>query len=337
MAINKVATGWQADFFPEGRAGKRIRKTFKKKVDAQNFEADEKAKARQGEYTAPPKKDHRRLSDICDSWHKLHGNTLTTGSQRLTILKKICRALDDPFARNIDKLQFIEYRDQRLGSGITANHLNHELTYLKACFNVLIKLEDWKLSNPFQNITKLKVKKKRLGFLSLEEIERLLLALEDARNPDVLIITRICLETGCRWGEAQELDGQDIHNGRIHFIDTKNGLNRSVPIGKNLEIDIFEGRARRGILFCSAWEAFNNGVERAKITLPKGQKTHVLRLSYASHFVMDGGSIMDLRKILGHENIQMTMIYADLSPEHLEDSVKRNPLKQIERKRNKTA
>ncbi|KIQ76764.1 hypothetical protein RW26_22315 [Aeromonas sp. L_1B5_3] len=67
-------------------------------------------------------------------------------------------------------------------------------------------------------------------------------------------------------------------------------------------------------------------VERAGLELPPGQNTHVLRHTFASHFMMNGGNILVLQKILGHSTIAMTMRYAHLAPDHLEDAVRLNPL-----------
>ena len=47
--------------------------------------------------------------------------------------------------------------------------------------------------------------------------------------------------------------------------------------------------------------------------------------------MMDGGSLLDLKEILGHKTIDMTMIYAHLSASHLAEAVKRNPLAQMKR------
>ena len=50
------------------------------------------------------------------------------------------------------------------------------------------------------------------------------------------------------------------------------------------------------------------------------QKTfrfHDLRHTFASHFMMNGGNIYDLQKILGHTSLEMTQRYAHLAPEHL--------------------
>ncbi len=46
----------------------------------------------------------------------------------------------------------------------------------------------------------------------------------------------------------------------------------------------------------------------------------------ASHFMMNGGNILVLQKILGHSTIAMTMRYAHFAPDHLEDAVRLNPL-----------
>lgn len=42
---------------------------------------------------------------------------------------------------------------------------------------------------------------------------------------------------------------------------------------------------------------------------------HCLRHTFASHWVMNGGDIFKLQRILGHQAIQMTMRYAHLAPE----------------------
>ena len=44
---------------------------------------------------------------------------------------------------------------------------------------------------------------------------------------------------------------------------------------------------------------------------------HDLRHTFASHFMMAGGNIYDLQRILGHSTIAMTERYSHMSPEHL--------------------
>lgn len=65
------------------------------------------------------------------------------------------------------------------------------------------------------------------------------------------------------------------------------------------------------------------------ITLPSGQASHVLRHSFASHFMMNGGNILVLRDILGHADISMTMRYAHFAPDHLSEAILHNPLSNL--------
>ena len=131
---------------------------------------------------------------------------------------------------------------------------------------------------------------------------------------------------GARWGEASTLTAKDIHHGKIHLNRTKNGRNRSIPISDKLERELLDGRPAHGRLFGPCRDALNNGLERAGIELPRGQKSHVLRHTFASHFMMAGGNLLTLNKILGHQTIQMTMRYAHLAPEHLTEAKSLNPL-----------
>ncbi len=50
---------------------------------------------------------------------------------------------------------------------------------------------------------------------------------------------------------------------------------------------------------------------------------HALRHTFASHFVMSGGNILSLQKILGHSDIKMTLVYAHLAPNFLEEEMNR--------------
>ena len=58
-------------------------------------------------------------------------------------------------------------------------------------------------------------------------------------------------------------------------------------------------------------------VFKKKSKIHKIFRFHDLRHTFASHFMMDGGNVYDLQKILGHTSLEMTQRYAHLSPEHL--------------------
>ena len=50
---------------------------------------------------------------------------------------------------------------------------------------------------------------------------------------------------------------------------------------------------------------------------------HDLRHTFASNYVMKGGSILYLKEILGHSDISTTMMYAHLAPSYLEEEINR--------------
>ncbi len=64
-----------------------------------------------------------------------------------------------------------------------------------------------------------------------------------------------------------------------------------------------------------------------------GPEPHILHHTFASHYMMGGGDILALQRILGHSSMTMTMTmtmrYAHLSPEHLESAMRLSPLAQL--------
>lgn len=326
MAIKKVDSGYRVDFRPRGST-KRIRRIFKTKSEAVRYQAWIENNLIQNPEWQPKTKDTRRLSELVRKWRQLHGQTLRDGDGRLQMLHATCRRWGDPVAIEITKTSYLEYRAKRLKDGIKPRTLNHELTYIRAVFNELERLDEWQHGNPLDKVRKLKVDEDELTYLSIDEIKSLLREVDVSRNKDLALIVRICLGTGARWSEAECLRAEQVRNHRITYTHTKSRKNRSIPIPDDLfkriknHSDIKHGR-----LFRPSIEAFKEALKRTDIVLPRGQLTHVLRHSFASHFMINGGDIITLQHILGHSTITMTMRYAHLSPGHLQDAVKKSPL-----------
>ena len=176
----------------------------------------------------------------------------------------------------------------------------------------------------------LKIDERELAWLTDDEIQRLLNEMENGVNPHVRLISEVCLNTGARWSEAEGLTNTQVRNQMVTFAGTKSGKTRSIPISAELEARLREHFAKH-TTFESSLQAFRHALKRSGITLPKGQASHVLRHSFAAHFIMNGGNILTLQKILGHSTITMTMRYAHLAPEHLQDAVKLNPMQNLKK------
>ena len=325
MTVKKQADGrYLAQVFPHGRGGKRIRKLFKTKNEAVLFERHTLNEANSKPWM-PTKDDDRTLDDLIDLWFSLHGQALSDGAKRTRKLKATSELMGNPIARRVTAQDFSRYRVLRLKS-VSIKTVNNEQTYLNALFNELRRLGEWTYDNPLTDLRALKYQQPEMGFLQDEQIPILLDALTGSPNPDVYLVAKICISTGCRWGEAESLTQPQLTPHRLTFIRTKGNKRRTVPISKELYDELPTGEGR---LFSDCRRVFDTILTNTKLDIPKGQSTHVLRHTFASHFMMKGGNILVLKEILGQASITDTMKYAHFSPSHLEDAVKLNPLKVV--------
>ena len=162
-----------------------------------------------------------------------------------------------------------------------------------------------------------------MAWLTHDQISLLLGECKRHDHPDLETVVRICLATGARWSEAENLRKPNSRSTKLP-TRIRRQKNRTVPISKELYESLPDDK--RGRLFSDCYGAFRSALERTGIELPAGQLTHVLRHTFASHFMMNGGNILVLQRVLGHTDIKMTMRYAHFAPDHLEDAVKFNPL-----------
>lgn len=337
MPVRKLENGqWEADFYTEnrsaGKRGKRVRKKFSTKGEALAFERYTLEKAQNTPWNGE-KKETRRLKDIAKLWYERHGTTLKDGQRRLDAMEWASECMGHPLATEFNAQLFSAYRAKRLSgefsrtkriSKVTPRTINLELAYFRAAFNELKRLGEWLLPNPLENVRAFRTEESEMAYLTQEQISTLLQECKNSSAKDLEKIVRICLSTGARWSEAEGLKKSQVSDGRITFIKTKGKKNRTIPITKELT-DEFKN-SQSGNLFEPCYYAFRSALKRTNIELPDGQLSHVLRHTFASHFMMKGGNILVLQRILGHTDIKMTMRYSHFSPEHLDDVLKFNPL-----------
>lgn len=314
--IRKIKTGWEVDFYPEGRTGRRIRKRgFKTRLDAVAWLRRVEQKG-----SGPG----RRLSDLVKYWHDHHGCTLKDADQRLSRLQGIVSRLSDPFTVDFTSSDWMEYRITRLKQ-VKASTVNHEQRYMKAVFSECVRLGVIQ-ENPIAKVRQVKEQHHEMMFLNLEQCEQLLTECEASTNNHTWCVAAICLATGSRWGEAEGLTHSSWLPGKVIFKDTKNGKDRAVPIMPELQEQIKHRlRPGPGRLFDSCRSAFRSAYDRCGFQTPQ-QLTHILRHTFASHYMMNGGDLLTLQRILGHGSITMTMRYAHLAPNHLESALRFSPM-----------
>jgi integrase len=263
-------------------------------------------------------------------WYRYHGINLADGVRRLSSLNDIAMALGNPQACLLSAEAFVDYRYNRIQSGTNEKTVNNHHGYLSAVFSKLRKLKVIDYQNPLEEVDFIKIQERQLSYLSIDQINLLLETIKTGCvNESTWYVAQLCLRTGARWGEAEQLRFKQLHNGRVTYEFTKSKRTRTIPLDDAFFKDLIRFAGYKNPddrVFTNCIGAFRRAVTRADIDLQKGQNTHILRHSFASHFIMNGGNILSLQKILGHADITTTMRYAHLAPDHLMDAIRLNPV-----------
>ncbi len=241
-------------------------------------------------------------------------------------------------ARKLSAPAIAQYEKDRMGATagqttrkVSAFTVRNELGVLR---HMLRLARRWGYIEHVPEIVMPKPPDGRLRYLDEAEIARLLAACRESRNPYLAAIMTIALHTGMRKGEILGLEWErvDLSSARVTLYHTKNGKPRGVPVNRAVYEALIElqpdaaqrhgrlfpnGNDRRGSQIRTAFEAV---LKRAGIA---GFRFHDLRHTAASHLVMRGASLQEVKEILGHSDLRMTLRYAHLSPAHLRGAVER--------------
>lgn len=142
------------------------------------------------------------------------------------------------------------------------------------------------------------------------------------------LICMLMLDCGLRRGEVVNLKLTDIDkNKKTMIINGKGSKQRLVPFGKTVKIQLIRYLSMRSKKPCSFDSLFLT-VEREPITantikmLFQRLKSssgisrlypHLLRHTFATNYILQGGNLEVLRVLLGHSSISITQIYIHLA------------------------
>ncbi|MFY3327373.1 phage integrase [Vibrio fluvialis] len=340
MSIRNLKDGskkpWLCECYPNGRSGKRVRKRFATKGEAAAYE-----KFIMREIDDKPwmgnKPDYRRLSDVVERWFDLYGKTLANGPVIYQKFQHMVEAMGNPLADQFNSKIYADFRAKRM-SGLlpfvsarwnkgapSIATLNSELARFKAVFGKLKELGEWNQPHPLEDVKPFKEQERAMAFLPKEKLPILLELVGQHEIEDMLKIVKLCLSTGARWNEAAQMHSSQLSKHKVTFTNTKTKKNRSVPISEDLYNEIYKPTS--GKLFTQCYTPFCYILKnKLGLDIPTGQASHILRHTFASHFMMNGGNILVLRDILGHADISMTMRYAHFAPDHLTEAISLNPI-----------
>ena len=164
----------------------------------------------------------------------------------------------------------------------------------------------------------------RIRYLNEEEINHLLVVCP----PYLKDIIEFALNTGLRKGElfALKWSDVDLHNKLLSFKNTKNYEERVIPLN-DIALDVLRRIPRqlhneyvfitpatkRGAQIVDVKKSFKTALRDAGI---QDFRFHDLRHTFASHLVMAGVDLANVKELMGHKDIKMTLRYAHLSPDY---------------------
>jgi len=185
--------------------------------------------------------------------------------------------------------------------------------------------------------TNYKIADRQIKYLTQKEVQSFFAQIEDNRDRALLVII---YRYGLRASEATLLTPESINwdDNRIYirrvkggvsterrlYDDVKNALLSYLPARQETGTALFTGR-KGNLKPDTVGKLFKKYARQAK--LDKTMSVHCLRHSCAVHSLEAGLDIREVQDLLGHRNIQNTMIYTQITSKkreqvdkHLEES-----------------
>ena len=239
----------------------------------------------------------------------------------------------------VKNVQIMQLRKMLEGKSLSPQSVYHCLSLVR---RVLRRAVEWELyPGPVPVFRMPKFDNRRLRFLSETEAAYLLQELSH-RSEIWRDITEFALHTGLRAGEIYALMPYniDINNKYAKIYDTKNTLNRIIPLNDtalnivekyyNFSIQSLPIFNNNGELPATHYKVFRCAVKSCGFN--RGIKDrrervcfHTLRHTFASWLVQRGYPLAMVGDLLGHKDINMTMRYAHLAPNQARQAVSSLP------------
>lgn len=180
--------------------------------------------------------------------------------------------------------------------------------------------------------------------LSREEIWRMLTSAQLLKHRILIGLLYGC-GLRCQEVRSLQLKHLDFDRKLVHVVQSKGNKDRYLPLSEHLIRGIktylsaehptkylFEGTGNpEGKGFDSRYS--QRGVQWAvkavakQAGVIKDVHTHMLRHSFATHLLEDGVNILTVQKLMGHQNIESTMIYLHVC--HTPDTLPHSPLDNV--------
>jgi len=260
--------------------------------------------------------------------------------ERLITFLEINNIQESPLSISKETIQEFIYDIAKVVNARTQSRM---ISGLRSFFNYLI-FEDYRTDNPLELIESPKIGRKLPDTLSLDDINRLIDAIdlskpEGERNRAILETLYSC---GLRVSELTNLKISDLFfdegfikvtgkGDKQRFVPIvssaqkyincyKNEVRNHLSIQKGHEDTLFLNRRGKQLTRAMIFTIIKQLAE--KIDLNKTISPHTFRHSFATHLLENGADLRTIQLMLGHESITTTEIYMHVDKSHLKNVLK---------------
>ncbi len=212
--------------------------------------------------------------------------------------------------------------------------INRKISALRSFYKYCLR-EDAIKKTPMASIKALKQPKPVVKFVTESDVKKIQFSDEDTfevRRDE--LIFEMLYQTGMRQAELRGLRDSDIDKFDLKVkILGKRNKERFVPLQKSLVEMISHYQELRDAQFpvradflllndkgepMTAYFIYNKVHQMLEdITSLKQKSPHVLRHTFATHLLDEGASLVAIQKLLGHEDLATTQVYAHVTIEQL--------------------
>jgi len=332
--IRRHRKKWQINWLDA--SGKRRWRSFTHKSDAARFLREEQVAAEKARSGLSPRVEPSRVwKDLVELWKVRKKAKRSLKDDESRIRKHLDPHLDGVLLVHVDSALVTRIEKalhRRVDQGAFSPSTSRKVLILLGSMLKMALRQGWIAQVPAIELPKEKHKAYE-WIRTDDEIRTFLVRASEHRYPGLLQLYATAVYTGLRAGELFGLRWEDIdfEHGlitvqRSYNQPTKSSRIRRVPLPHALKPMLLAWSERchsptwvfpseRGTMQTPGPKVSNDLFHKVREAAGLERMTfHALRHTFASQYMLKGGDIYRLQKILGHSSVKVTERYAHLSP-----------------------